>query len=216
MCLHVLFSFQRTGLAFRSLGAQRGIQATAYPSLVRGPKTGVDRVQGNLPTLLPPLRAVNIFFSSPAVFAHERKAAAGIGCWKPSVVVSDLGAREAGNLGTAAVSERRTAINERRRRNSILRAGGGLVNPDYHCSRAISLSPVALNPGARHVTTASHTAGQPPREYPSITAVTAARQPPATSCTACRETWSRTGRSPGRRRCLMSLTFVPLRRTPPC
>ena len=28
----------------------------------------------------------------------------------------------------------------------------------------ISLSPVAVNPGARHVTTASHTAGQPPRE----------------------------------------------------
>src|SRR6185436_8258215 len=63
--------------------------------------------------------------------AHERKAAVGIGCWKPSVVVSDLGAREAGNLGTAAVSERRAAINERRRRNSILRAGGGLVNPEY-------------------------------------------------------------------------------------
>ena len=74
--------------------------------------------------------------------------------------MSDLGAREAGNLGTAAVSERRAAINERRRRNPILRAGGGLVNPDYHCLRAILPSPVAVNPGARHVTTASHTAGQ--------------------------------------------------------
>ena len=37
------------------------------PAWVRGPKTGVDRVQGNLPTLLSPLRAVNIFFSSQAV-----------------------------------------------------------------------------------------------------------------------------------------------------
>jgi len=210
MCLHVLFSFQRTGPALR-----RGIQATAHPAWW-GSQTGISTVFRG--TFLHYYRhsRPSTSFSRRGNLAHERKAAAGIGCWKPSVVVSDLGAREAGNLGTAAVSERRAAINERRRRNSILRAGGGLVNPDYHCSRAISLSPVAVNPGARHVTTASHMAGQPPREYPSITAVTAARQPPATSCTACRETWSRTGRSSGRRRCLMSLTFVPLRRTPPC
>ena len=134
------------------------------PRLVGVPNRHFDRVQGNLPTLLRPLRAVNTFFSVAAISRTSAKAAAGIGCWKPSVVVSDLGAREAGNLGTAAVSERRAAINERRRRNPILRAGGGLVNPDYHCLRAILLSPVAVNPGARHVTTASHTAGQPPRE----------------------------------------------------
>lgn len=214
--MHVLFSFQRTGLAFRSVGAQRGIQATAHPSLVRGPKPVLTVFRGTF---------LHYYgHSGPSTSFSRRKRSSHMSAkppresdvGKPSVVVSDLGAREAGNLGTAAVSERRTAINERRRRNSILRAGGGLVNPDYHCSRAISLSPVAVNPGARHVTTASHTAGQPPREYPSITAVTAARQPPATSCTACRETWSSTGRSPGRRRCVMSLTFVPLRRTPPC
>jgi len=158
MCLHVLFSFQRTGPALR-----RGIQATAHPAWW-GSQTGISTVFRG--TFLHYYRhsGPSTSFSRRGNLAHERKAAAGIGCWKPSVVVSDLGAREAGNLGTAAVSERRAAINERRRRNPILRAGGGLVNPDYHCLRAILPSPVAVNPGARHVTTASHTAGQPPRE----------------------------------------------------
>ena len=159
MCLHVLFSFQRTGPALR-----RGIQATAHPAWWGSQNRHFDRVQGNLPTLLRPLRAVNTFSRSRQSRARTQRPPLESDVGKPSVVVSDLGAREAGNLGTAAVSERRAAINERRRRNSMLRAGGGLVNPDYHCLRAILPSPVAVNPGARHVTTASHTAGQPPRE----------------------------------------------------
>jgi hypothetical protein len=41
MCLHVLFSFQRTGLPACESAPQHGIQATACPRLVGSPKTGV-------------------------------------------------------------------------------------------------------------------------------------------------------------------------------
>ena len=157
--MHVLFSFQRTGPALR-----RGIQATAHPAWW-GSQTGISTVfRGTFLHYYGHLGPSTPFSRSRQSRARAQKPPLESDVGKPSVVVSDLGAREAGNLGTAAVSERRAAINERRRRNSILRAGGGLVNPDYHCLRAILPSPVAVNPGARHVTTASHTAGQPPRE----------------------------------------------------
>ena len=50
------------------------------PRLVGVPNRHFDRVQGNLPTLLRALRAVNTFFSVAAISRTNAKAATGIGC----------------------------------------------------------------------------------------------------------------------------------------
>jgi hypothetical protein len=104
--LHVLSSFQRTGPACAPNGASARHPSDCLPRLVGVPNRRFDRVQGNLPTLLQPFLAVNSCSRSDTLSPLEAKAAATPAVGRPSVVVSDLGARRAGNLGTSAAPER--------------------------------------------------------------------------------------------------------------
>jgi hypothetical protein len=165
-CLHVLSSFQRTGPRSQApplcetRQPEQGIQANTTPLGPRS-QTGIfDRVQGNLPTLLLLPRAVNISLR-PDRLLRSAKPPPGqmledlpLWCptWEPG---------KPGTWGHPPLPNGKQRFDERRKRISILRAGGGPVNPSLSLieSNFTALSG-DLDPGARHATTASHTEGQ--------------------------------------------------------
>ena len=103
----IQFSKNPPALPIGSCGAACASKLLLTP-LGGGPKNRrFDSVQGNLPTLLQPFLAVNTHFPPRHALAHEGKSSRRVGVGKPSVVVSDLGARKPGSLGTNAESESR-------------------------------------------------------------------------------------------------------------
>ena len=121
LCLHVLFSFQRTDPAQRA----SAIPDAHSPRLAGPDQPRIGRIQGNLLRLLQPLSTVNPH--PPPVRTAACKSQSGRHCglggtFRPAVRPGSPETRELGDY-------------ERRRRNSILRAEEGLVNPGpgaYH------------------------------------------------------------------------------------
>jgi len=89
LCLHVLSSFQRTGPPSLLSERRRGIQATAHPAWLGVLNRYFNRVQGNLPTLLQPVQAVNIFhtvtcFSALAQSRRQGRCCEDLPSWCPT------------------------------------------------------------------------------------------------------------------------------------
>ena len=162
----IQFSKNRPRLEGASLFARLarpscGIQATAHPAWSGVPNRYFRPCSGEPSYTTIASSGCQHLVAPRQASLHSAKAAARSDVGRPSVVVSDLGARTAGNLGTSAAPEREQRFDERRRRTSILRAGGGSCQPSLSLleSHFTALSG-DLDPGARHATTASHTVGQ--------------------------------------------------------
>ena len=139
--------FKEPAPPLRVSARRHGIQATAHPAWSGVPNRYFRPCLGEPSYTTIVSSGCQHLVAPRQASLHSAKAAARSDVGRPSVVVSDLGARTAGNLGTSAAPEREQRFDERRRRISILRAGGGSVNPRCHCSRAISLlSPVTSTP----------------------------------------------------------------------
>ena len=136
LCLHVLFSFQRTDPAQRA----SAIPDAHSPRLAGPDQPRNGRIQGNLLRLLQPLSTVNPHPPPARTAARKAKAAATAAWVEPSVLLSDLGARKPGSLGTT------NAEGETR----------------YYAPRKGLSTPVPAR--ITYARTASHTAGQPSRE----------------------------------------------------
>jgi hypothetical protein len=123
---------------------RRRVPDAHSPRLAGPDQPTFDRIQGNLLRLLQPFQTVN---PHPAQSAEPRlrnaKAkAAAVAAWvEPSVLLSDLGARKPGSLGTT------NAEGETR----------------YYAPRKGLSTPVPAR--ITYARTASHTAGQPPRRF---------------------------------------------------
>jgi hypothetical protein len=143
----------------RGSPARAGHPSDRSPRLVRGPKPVFSTVfRGTF------LHYCSFFRLStsrcPDRLLCTQQSRRQVRCWKTFRRGVRLGSPDSRELGDIRRSRTGTAFDERRKRTSILRAGGGSVNPRCHCSRAISLLSGDLDPGARHATTASHTVGQ--------------------------------------------------------
>lgn len=146
LCLHVLFSFQRTDPAPKDLGHR---PRRALTLAWQGPDQPlIGRIQGNLLRLLQLFQAVNPTHQR----RREHQSAATYGLLgKPSVLLSDLGARQPGNLGTTnAEGESRYYAPREGLSTRLALSGSGLA--------------FARSARITRARTASHTAGQPSRE----------------------------------------------------
>lgn len=147
-CLYVLSSFQRTDRDPREAVGSRMLGAP-HPA---GPKAGESRFLGNLTSLVDHPGRVNHFFGNCPRFprttptALARPPSHGDGIRRPdwsSFPCVLLGSPGAGLLG-----------DERRKRKSIIRAEGGLVNPYRSSMLEDHLSALSGDPEPRRASTA--------------------------------------------------------------
>jgi len=161
----IQFSKNRPGPFGPPLSRARPSKRTRTP-LGGGPRNRrFDRLQGNLTTLLRRFVAVNPLprrcrFGEP--HARFQQSSRQVRCWNLPSWCPTWEPENPGTWGHPPLPNGRQRLTNAEGENSYYAPRVGLSTLFGHrCSKAISLpSPVAPNPGARHATTASHTAGQ--------------------------------------------------------